>query len=152
MRVHEFYPIVHCYFKVEEGITNDNLNKFCDGRHYFLHTPKLLHEFGQQYQTSGAQYAMGHLHIFKSKLDASKDMDPVANFHTMTLTWDNNTSFVLTQFKPEFVYYMKCDIPFNDAIKVNNTIGIGTTIHKFFNKYQVRLHLPLVCSVTFTNI
>ena len=45
--------------------------------------------------------------------------------------WDNGTSFVLTPFKSDFVYYVKFNTPVKDVTKVNTVIVIVTTIHKF---------------------
>ena len=65
--------MVDYHLKVEEGVTNATLNKFCDDRKYLLHLPRLLHDFAQQYQTSGAEKAMDHLNIFNLKtLNACK--------------------------------------------------------------------------------
>ena len=108
----------------------EKLNYFCGGRNYFLYIPKLLHEFGQQYHTSGTQQAVENLNIFKLTLDACKYVYPDANFHTIMLAWDTGAQFVLTPFKSDFVDYVECDIPIKDVTKVNKVIGIGTTIHK----------------------
>ena len=59
---HVFSPTVYYHLKVEEGVTNKNK---CDSSNYFLHLPKLLHEFAQQDQTSGSQQDMYSLNIFQ---------------------------------------------------------------------------------------
>ena len=50
---------------------------------------------------------------------------------TMMLVWDTGSSYGLTPFKSDFIYYVECDIPVKDVTKVNKVIGIGTTLHKF---------------------
>ena len=86
--------MVDYHFEVEEEVTKGKLYKFCDGRNYFLHTLKLLHEYVQKYQTSGPHYASYCLNPFKSTLDAHKYVYPNAMFHTITLTLDTGASFV----------------------------------------------------------
>ena len=85
----------------------------------------------QQYQTSGAQKAMGCLNIFNSTLDACKDVDPVSTFQTIVLSWYNGALFGLTPFKADFFGYVECDIPVKNVTKANKVVGIVTTIHNF---------------------
>ena len=61
----KFSLMVDYHFKVEEGVTKEKYNEFCDGSNYFLRPPKLLCEFLRQDQTSSAQQAVDHLNIFK---------------------------------------------------------------------------------------
>ncbi len=49
------------------------------------------------------------------------------------LVYDLGASAGLTPFKSYFFDYVKCSIPVQDISKVNEVIGIGTTIHKFVN-------------------
>ena len=41
--------------------------------------------------------------------------------------------FGLTPIQSDLINYAKCDIPVKDVIKVNQVIGIGTTLHMFFD-------------------
>ena len=47
------------------------------------------------------------------------------------LIWDTGESFLLKQFKSNFIDYMKFNITVKDVTKVNTIIGIRKTIHKF---------------------
>ena len=66
---HAFSPTVDYNLKVGEGVTKGK-NDFCDGGNDLLPIPKLLRDFAQHNQTSGAQHAMDFLNPFKSILDA----------------------------------------------------------------------------------
>ena len=80
---HVFSPTVYYHLKVEEGVTNKNK---CDSSNYFLHLPKLLHEFAQQDQTSVTQQDVYILNILKSNLYVWKDVDQVDTFQTIMLS------------------------------------------------------------------
>ena len=101
-----------------------------------------MHKFAQKYHTSGAQYAVDHLNIFKSMLDELNNVNPVATFQTMMLVWDTGASFVLTPFKSDFVDYVECETPIKDVTKFNKSIGIETKIHKFKNSKGDDVYLP----------
>ena len=65
------------------------------------------------------------------------------------LIWDTGTSFGLTPFNSEFIYYVKCNTPVKDATKYNTVIGIGKKTHNFVDangKYEflpcISNHLP----------
>ncbi len=67
------------------------------------------------------------------------------------LVYNLGASAGLTLFKADFFDYVKCSIPVQDISKVNEVIGIGTTIHKFVDTEgqfiylpQVLYHLPLL--------
>ena len=126
----DFSPMIDYHFKVEEGVTKEKVNEFCDDRNDLLHLPKLLREFAQQDQTYGEQQIVDSLNILNSLLDACKDMNTFDTFQTMMLVWDTSDSFVLTPFKSDFVGYVECDIYVKDVTKFNKVIGIGTTIQK----------------------
>ena len=81
----EFSSMIYYNLKVEEVVTKEKLNDFCDGSNDFICLPKLLREFAQQHHKSGAQQAVDSLNIFNSPLDACKDMNPFPNFQTMML-------------------------------------------------------------------
>ena len=123
--------MVDYHFKVEEGVTKEKYNEFCDGSNYFLRPPKLLCEFLRQDQTSSAQQAVDHLNIFKQTLDACKDVNPVATFQTMMLAWDTDDLIGLPPFKADFVDYVKCGTPVKDVTKSNKVIGISINIQRF---------------------
>jgi hypothetical protein len=72
---------------------------------------------------------------------------PLDPKHLM-LIWDMGASFGLTPFRSDFIAYVACTIPVRDVTRVNNIIGIGTTLHnsdtKGFPVYLpcVSYHLP----------
>ena len=74
--------------KWRRGSQRKKLNEFCEGRDDFLRLPNILQKFVQQDQTYGANQAMDCLILFKSMLDACKDVNPVSTFQTMMLAWD----------------------------------------------------------------
>ena len=73
--------------KVKEGITKSRLNEFYYGRNDFLTLQNLLSEFTQQDQTSETQQDVDFLNIFKSTLDAWKNVDQVDTFQNMMFSW-----------------------------------------------------------------
>ena len=101
-----------------------------------------MYKFAQQDHTSGAQYTVDHLNIFKSMLDELNNVNPVATFQTMMLVWDTGASFVLTPFKSDFVDNVECEIPIKDVTKFNKSIGTETKIHKFKNSKGDDVYLP----------
>jgi hypothetical protein len=60
------------------------------------------------------------------------------------LIWDMGTSFGLTPFQSDFIDFVACTIPVRDVTKVNNVIGIGTTLHKFTDTKGFPVYLPCV--------
>ena len=60
------------------------------------------------------------------------------------LIWDTGASFGLTPFRSDFIDYVPCDIPVKDVTKVNRVVGIGTTLHKFYNTRGEEVFLPCV--------
>ena len=51
----------------------------------------------------------------------------------MIFILDMGALFGLTPFQSNFINYVRCDIPVKDVIKLNQVIGIGTTLHMFFD-------------------
>ncbi len=62
----------------------------------------------------------------------------------LMLIWDTGASFGLTPFRSDFIDYVACTIPVRDITKVNNVIGIGTTLHKFTDTKRLPVYLPCV--------
>ena len=83
---------------------------------------------------------MASANILCGRLGSSTSHDP----HTNVLIWDTGTSFGLTPFKSEFIYYVKCNTPVKDVTKFNTAIGIGTTIHKFVDANGKYVFLPCI--------
>ena len=50
---------------------------------------------------------------------------------TTVIIWETGELFGLTQFKINFIDYLKCNITVKEVAKFNTVIGIGTAIHKF---------------------
>ncbi len=63
---------------------------------------------------------------------------------SLMLIWDMGTSFGLNPFWSDFIDYVACTIPVRDVTKVNNVIGIGTTLHKFTDTRGFPVYLPCV--------
>ena len=68
---------------------------------------------------------------------------------TLILIWDTGASAGLTPFCSDFIDYVECEIDVCDITKVNNVVGIGTTLHKFLDTSDndvyllcVSYHLP----------
>ena len=143
----EFYNMVDYHFKVEERVTKEKLNAFCDVRNDFLCLPNILREFAQQDQTYGTQHDVDNLNIFKSMLDACKDVNTVATFQTMILEWNTGALFGLTQFKADFVDNVKLAPLVNDVIIVKKAIGIVTTIHKLKIAREMMYNFYVCCTI-----
>ncbi len=62
----------------------------------------------------------------------------------LMLIWDMGASFSLTPFRSDFIDYVACTIPVQDVTKVNNAIGIGTTLHKFTGTRGFPVYLPCI--------
>ena len=60
------------------------------------------------------------------------------------LIWDPVASFGLTPFRSDYINYAEADIPVKDATKINQVIGIGTTLHKFKNDQEQDIFLTCV--------
>ncbi len=63
---------------------------------------------------------------------------------TLILIWDTSALFGLTPFRSDFIGYVEWDIPVRDVTKVNQVVGIGTTIHKFTDVNGNPVYLPCV--------
>ncbi len=60
------------------------------------------------------------------------------------LVYDLGASAGITPFKSNLFDYVKYSIPVQDIPKVNEIIGIGTTIHKFVDTKVQIVYLPQV--------
>ena len=50
----------------------------------------------------------------------------------------------MTPFRSDFIDYVEADIALQDVTKINNVIGIGTTLHNFKNDKGKDVFLPCV--------
>jgi hypothetical protein len=66
------------------------------------------------------------------------------DLRSLNLIWGTGASYGLTPFCSDFINYVECDIPVQDVIKVNNVIGIGTTLRKFTGTDRKPVFLPCV--------
>ena len=73
-------------------------------------------------------------------LNATNKIDP----KSLILIWDTGASLGLTPFCSDFINYVEADIAVKDVTKVNWVIGIGTTLHKFWNDKGKDVFLPCV--------
>ena len=79
--------------------------------------------------------------LFENRtFNASTSFDP----KSFILIWDTGSSFGLTPFRSDFIYYVEADISVKDFTKINHVIGIGTTLHKFKNDKGKDVFLPCV--------
>jgi hypothetical protein len=63
---------------------------------------------------------------------------------SLMLIWDTGASFGSTPFQSDFSDYVACTIPVWYVTKVNNVIGIGTTLHKFTDTRGFPVYHPCV--------
>ena len=62
----------------------------------------------------------------------------------MILIWDTGASFGLTLFRSDFIDYVEANIAVKDVTKINNVVGLGTTLHKLKNDKGKDVFLPCV--------
>ena len=105
------------HFFLKQEVSSAILEYFCDGSQDFLSLPRLMSTF-----------------------NASNKIDP----KSLILIWDTGASFGLTPFRSDFIDYVEADIVVKNVTKINNVIGIGTTLHKFKNDEGKDVFLPCV--------
>ena len=64
------------------------------------------------------------------------------NPKSLILIWDTGASFWLNPFRSDFIDYVEANIAVKDVTKINNVIGIGTTLHKLKNDKGKYVFLP----------
>jgi hypothetical protein len=71
-------------------------------------------------------------------------IDVLLDPKSLMLIWVTGTSFDLTLFLSDFIDIVACTILVRDVTKVNNVIGIGTTLHKFTDTRGFSVYLPCI--------
>ena len=129
----------------------------------FLKLPRLLAEFEGDYLQSFVeqqdhqsnvrtllQRAVSHSAVVRgqdldeSTVEAHRLLPNGPTYADTNLIWDTGASFGLTPFRCDFIDYVECNIEVKDVTKINNVVGIGTTLHKFKDINGVDVFLPCV--------
>ncbi len=120
------------------------LDAFCN--HWdFCSLPRLLQHLDSHQSPSTISSAIQRLNLFQSSPDFHRILECTSHTPDDTLlVYDLGASAGLTPFKSDFFDYVKCSIPVRDISKVNEVIGIGTTIHKFVDTKGRFVYLPQV--------
>ena len=80
-------------------------------------------------------------HLFENRMfNASTRIDP----KSLIIIWDTGALFGMTPFWSDFIDYVEADKAVKDVTKINNVIGIGTTLHKFKKYKGKEVFLPCV--------
>ena len=120
------------------------LDAFCNHGD-FCSLLRLLQNLDSHQSPSTISSAIQRLNLFRSSTDFHRILE--CTLHTpddTLLVYDLGASAGLTPFKSDFFDYVKCSIPVRDISKVNEVIGIGTTIHKFIDTKGRFVYLPQV--------
>ncbi len=117
-------------------LQKSTLDGFCDGNQDFLKLSHLLSRFHSVNHLKNAQECLDWIHATHGTFGGTYGYEnscPHINVpldpKQLMLIWDTGASFGLTPFQSNFIDYVACTIPVQDASKVNNVIGIGTTLH-----------------------
>ena len=147
MNYHQQSPHHHQSFQSiinQQSLPTYLLDVFCT--HWdFCSLPRLLQHLDSHQSSSTISSAIQHLNLFQSSPNFHCILECTSHTPDDTLlVYDLGASAGLTLFKSDFFDYVKCSIPVQDISKVNEVIGIGTTIHKFVDTKGRFVYLPQV--------
>jgi hypothetical protein len=132
-------------------LQTSTLDGFCDGSKDFLKLSGLFSRFHSVDHSKNAQECLDCIHATRGTFGGTygnENSGPHINVlldpRQFMLIWDMGVSFGLPPFQSEFIDYVACTIPVQDITKVNNVIGIGTTLHKFTDTKRFPVYLPCV--------
>ena len=132
-------------------LTKSTLNGFCDGSKDFLKLSRLLSHKHSIDHSKNAQECLSRVHAIRGAFGGPQGIENGGSFHDVPLDpkrvmliWDTGASYGLTPFRSDFIDYVACTIPVRDVTRVNNVIGIGTTLHKFSDSKGNPVYLPCV--------
>ena len=160
LRAHVFFKHA-CLLRFGRGVlkpcqpfvelNQSTLNGFCDGSKDFLKLSRLLSHKHSIDHSQNAQECLSRVHAIRGtfgdtygKEDSGPLIDVPLDPKQLMLIWDTGASFGLTPFRSDFIDYVACTIPVRDVTRVNNVIGIGTTLHKFSDTKGFPVYLPCV--------
>ena len=132
-------------------LTKSTLNGFCDGSKDFLKLSRLLSHKHSIDHSQNAQECLSRVHAIRGAFGGPQGKENSGSLHDVPLDpkhvmliWDTGASYGLTPFRSDFIDYVACTIPVRDVTRVNNVIGIGTTLHKFSDTKGNPVYLPCV--------
>ncbi len=141
----------HCW--PMDDLRTSTLDGFFDGSKDFLKLSRLLSRFHSVNHSKNAQECLDRIHAPRGTFGGTyrnENSGPQINVpldpRQLMLIWDTGASFGLTPFWSDFIDYVACTIPVRNITKVNNVIGIGTTLHKFTDIKGFPVYLPCVSS------
>ncbi len=147
MNYHQQSPYHHQPFQSiinQQSLPTYLLDAFCN--HWdFCSLPRLLQHLDSHQSQSTISSTIQCMNLFWSSPHFHCILEYTSHSLDDTiLVYDLGASAGLILFKPGFFNYVKCSIPVCDISKVNEVIGIGTTIHKFVNTKGQFVYLPQV--------
>ncbi|KAL7463903.1 hypothetical protein ACHAXS_004256 [Conticribra weissflogii] len=107
-----------------------------NSRFDFLSTFRLLRQFNHPEHVDNASKAVAHYNVVCSTFESSCNHDSPNSYKEMVLG--------LTQFRSDFIDYIKVDLPVKIVTKVNKVIGVVTALFKFKNDCNEDIFLPCI--------
>ncbi len=147
MNYHQQSPYHHQPFQSiinQQSLLTYLLDTFCN--HWdFCSLPRFRQHLDSHQSPSTISSAIQRLNLFQSSPDFHLILECTSRTPDDTLlVYDIGASTGLTPFKSDFFDYVKCSIPVQDITKVNEVIGIRTTLHKFVDTKGHFVYLPQV--------
>ena len=127
-------------------MSDATIDSFCDGSRDFLSFVRFMSTFNKMNHAQNVQQLCQRLAVPSDRLlknracNSSKKIDP----KNLIMIWDTGASFGITLFMSDFIDYVEAEISVKDVTKFNKVIGIGTTLHKFWNDKGKSVFLPCV--------
>jgi hypothetical protein len=127
------------------------LDFFCERNKDFLKLSHLLSRFHSADHSKNSQECLDCIHATRGTFSGTYGYEksgphidvPLDPKQLMSI-WDMGASYGLTPVLSNFIDYVVCTIPVRDVTKVNNVIGIGTTLHKVTDTKELPVYLPVV--------
>ncbi len=149
MNYHQQSPYHHQPFQSiinQQSLPTYLLDAFCN--HWdFCSLLHLLQCLDSHQRPSTISSAIQHSNLFQSSPNFHCILECISHTPGDTLlVYDLGDSVDLTLFQCDFFNHVKCSIPVQDISKVNEVIGIGTTINKFVDTKGRFVYLPQMAS------
>ena len=105
----------------------------------------IVKKFSSSSKTSNTKIGVPKiLSIFSSVFENCQIVTSKPDCKLTMFIWDSGESFGVTQFRSDFIDYVKANIPVKDVTTVNRFIGIVTKINKFVDVNGNTCYLPRV--------
>ena len=123
------------------------------GSHIYIRKQSFLSkkptkQFVEEYLSSQlialAQQVANRFNVLHSSMQNQEKHGAGNPFVYTLLVWDTGVSHGIMLFQANFINSMETDIPFKNVIKVNQVIGIGTTLSKVMGTIGEEIILPCI--------